>query len=99
MLFAYVDFGLSRRVKVTNATASSVPTNPLSTFSTTTVKPALGTAFTFCTDVSLLVQETGRLFGMVDEEERERVRKRPGLRGVVEVLKSRVSVCPFNVFA
>jgi len=81
---------------VINATASSVPTNPLSTFSTTTVKPALGTAFTFGSDISLLVQESGRLFGMVDEEERERIRKRPGLRGVVEVLKSRVGVSVTN---
>ncbi len=78
-----------------NATASSLPTNPLSTFSTTTVKPALGTAFTFCSDISLLVQESGRLFGMIDEEERERIRKQPGLRGVVEVLKSRVSVSEY----
>jgi len=80
---------------VINATASSLPTNPLSTFSTTTVKPALGTAFTFCSDISLLVQESGRLFGMIDEEERERIRKQPGLRGVVEVLKSRVSVSAY----
>ena len=29
---------------------------------------------------------------MVDEQERERVRSKPGLRGVMEVLKSRVSV-------
>jgi DNA repair protein RAD51 len=58
----------------------------------TTIRPALGTAFTYFADVTLLVQETGKLFGQVDEEERERVRKQPGLRAVVEVLKSRVSV-------
>ena len=40
------------------------------------------------------MQETGRLFGMVDEGERERIRTQPGLRAVVEVLKSRVSVRP-----
>ena len=33
---------------------------------------------------------------MVDEEERERTRRKPGLRGVVEVLKSRVSVGSFR---
>jgi len=32
---------------------------------------------------------------MIDEEERERIRKQPGLRGVVEVLKSRVSVSEY----
>ena len=31
---------------------------------------------------------------MVDEGERERIRTQPGLRAVVEVLKSRVSVRP-----
>lgn len=42
--------------------------------------------------MTLLVQETGKLFGMVDEDERERTRKAPGLRAVVEVIKSRVAV-------
>ena len=78
--------------QITNSTTSSVPTNPLSNFSSTTIKPALGTAFTYHSDISLLVQETGKVFGLVDEVERERVRTAPGLRGVVEVLKSRVSV-------
>jgi hypothetical protein len=40
------------------------------------------------------MQETGKLFGMVDEGERDRIRREPGLRAVVEVLKSRVSVRP-----
>jgi hypothetical protein len=34
------------------------------------------------------------LFGMVDEGERERIRTSPGLRAVVEVIKSRISVRP-----
>jgi DNA repair protein RAD51 len=38
------------------------------------------------------MQETGKLFGMMDAGERDRVRTAPGLRTVVEVLKSRVSV-------
>jgi DNA repair protein RAD51 len=79
---------------VINAHATSVPTNPLSRFSATSIKPALGSSFTFTSDISLLIQETGKLFGMVDEGERERIRTAPGLRAVVEVLKSRVSVCP-----
>jgi hypothetical protein len=37
---------------------------------------------------------------MVDEGERERIRTSPGLRAVVEVIKSRISVCPaYNVKA
>lgn len=80
--------------QITNGHASSVPTNSLSRFSATSIKPALGTAFTFTADISLLVQETGKLFGMIDATERERARSAPGLRGVVEVLKSRVSVGP-----
>lgn len=40
----------------------------------------------------MLVQDTGRIFGLADEEERERVRRKPGLRAVVEVIKSRMSV-------
>jgi DNA repair protein RAD51 len=56
------------------------------------VKPSLGTAFGYCADVTLLVQETGKLFGMVDEAERERTKNAPGLRAVVEVIKSRVAV-------
>ncbi|EIW72631.1 hypothetical protein TREMEDRAFT_70770 [Tremella mesenterica DSM 1558] len=76
---------------VINTTVSSSPINPLSNFSPTTIKPALGIAFGYCADVTLLIQETGKVFGLVDEEERDRVRRKPGLRGVVEVLKSRVS--------
>ncbi|GFZ43194.1 hypothetical protein JCM24511_00913 [Saitozyma sp. JCM 24511] len=76
---------------ITNFPSSSLPNNAHSSFSMTTIRPALGTAFTYFADVTLLVQETGKLFGQVDEEERERVRKQPGLRAAVEVLKSRVS--------
>lgn len=72
--------------------ASCVPTNPLSAFSTTTVKPGLGASFAFATDVELLLQDTGRVFGLVDEGERDRAHSGPGLRVVAEVLKSRVSV-------
>ncbi|ORX34218.1 hypothetical protein BD324DRAFT_637144 [Kockovaella imperatae] len=76
---------------ITNSTASALPFNPLSNFSVTTLKPALGTAFTYHSDISLLVQETGKIFGMIDPDERDRVRAAPGLRGVVEVIKSRVT--------
>lgn len=78
--------------QITTSAVSSLPSNPLSGFSATTTKPALGTAFTYHTDVSLFVQETGKVFGMVDEGERERTRTGLGLRGLVEVLKSRISV-------
>ncbi|TYJ55899.1 hypothetical protein B9479_003422 [Cryptococcus floricola] len=78
-------------VLVINSTVTSFPTNPLSRFNKTNIKPALGTAFTYCTDATLLVQETGKVFGMMDEEERERVRRAPGLRALVEVVRSRVS--------
>ncbi|KAK4685825.1 hypothetical protein P7C73_g4316, partial [Tremellales sp. Uapishka_1] len=84
---------------VTNATSSSQPRNPQSSFGVTNIKPSLGAAFTFCSDVSLLVQETGRVFGYKDITERERIRTGPGLRAVVEVLKSRVSPSlRWNVF-
>lgn len=46
--------------------------------------------------MTLLLQETGKLFGLLDEGERERARSAPGLRAVVEVLKSRVSVSDLN---
>jgi DNA repair protein RAD51 len=39
-----------------------------------------------------MVQSTGKLFGEIDEGERDRAFSKPGLRGVVEVMKSRVSV-------
>ncbi|ODN84195.1 hypothetical protein L202_00194 [Cryptococcus amylolentus CBS 6039] len=78
-------------VLVINSTVTSFPTNPLSRFNKTNIKPALGTAFTYCTDATLLMQETGKVFGMMDEEERERVRRAPGLRALLEVVRSRVS--------
>lgn len=69
-----------------------MPKNDLSSFSVTASKPALGSSYTYHVDVSLLVQDTGKVFGLVDENERQRGLQAPGLRGVVEVLKSRVSV-------
>ncbi|KAL7423772.1 hypothetical protein Q5752_001356 [Cryptotrichosporon argae] len=75
---------------VLNVPVSSVPTNPLSSFSATTTKSSLGTAFTYAVDVSLFMQDTGKVFGMADEAERKRSLQ-PGVRAVVEVLKSRVS--------
>lgn len=56
------------------------------------MKPALGVGFTYFADITLLVQSTGKIFGEIDEGERDRTYNKPGLRGVVEVLKSRVSV-------
>ncbi|KAK1927712.1 hypothetical protein DB88DRAFT_479000 [Papiliotrema laurentii] len=76
---------------IVNTSSSSLPGNPLSSFSATTTKPSLGAAFTYHADISLFVQETGRVFGMVDQTERERTRTEPGMRALVEVLKSRVS--------
>ncbi len=78
--------------QVINSAASSIPANPLSIFSTTTVKPALGVTLTFTFDTELLLQDTGRVFGLADEGERERAGSAPGLRVLVEVLKSRSSV-------
>lgn len=58
-----------------------------SVFSTTTVKPSLGTGFTYTSDVTLLLQKTGEVF---DSDENE---KRNGQgRSVVEVLKNRTGV-------
>ncbi|KAE8540133.1 hypothetical protein D1P53_004071 [Cryptococcus gattii VGV] len=76
---------------VINSTVACIPTNPLSRFNKLNIKPALGSSFTYTTDATLLVQETGKVFGMLDEEERERIKKAPGLRGSVEVVRSRVS--------
>ncbi|WRT63960.1 uncharacterized protein IL334_000887 [Kwoniella shivajii] len=76
---------------IINSSVSSQPTNPLSAFNRTDIKPALGASFTFTTDITLLIQETGRVFGLADAEERERIRNKPGLRGLVEVIRSRVS--------
>lgn len=76
---------------VINSTVTSIPTNPLSRFNKLNIKPALGSSFTYTTDATLLVQETGKVFGMLDEEERERIKKAPGLRGSVEIVRSRIS--------
>nr|KIR87410.1 hypothetical protein I308_02354 [Cryptococcus tetragattii IND107] len=76
---------------VINSTVTCIPTNPLSRFNKLNIKPALGSSFTYTTDATLLVQETGKVFGMLDEEERERIKKAAGLRGSVEVVRSRVS--------
>jgi DNA repair protein RAD51 len=61
-------------------------------FSTTTVKPALGVTLTFTADTELLLQDTGRVFGLADEGERERAGSASGLRILMEVVKSRSSV-------
>ncbi|KAK6905517.1 hypothetical protein L486_07128 [Kwoniella mangroviensis CBS 10435] len=76
---------------IINSTASSFPTNPQSSFNKMDIKPALGASFTFTTDMTLLIQETGRVFGLIDAEEKERIRSKPGLRGLVEVIRSRMS--------
>ncbi|WVN85626.1 uncharacterized protein L203_100775 [Cryptococcus depauperatus CBS 7841] len=76
---------------IINSSVISQPTNSLSHFNSVNIKPALGSSFTYLVDVTLLIQETGKVFGIMDEEERERIRKLPGLRGFVEVIKSRVS--------
>ncbi|OCF38562.1 hypothetical protein I317_07672 [Kwoniella heveanensis CBS 569] len=77
---------------IINSAVSSQPTNSQSSFNKMDIKPALGGAFTFCTDLTLLLQETGRIFGLMDANERERIRSEPGLRALVEVVRSRV--CP-----
>ncbi|OWZ70788.1 hypothetical protein AYX14_03844 [Cryptococcus neoformans] len=76
---------------VINSTVTSIPTNPLSRFNKLNIKPALGSSFTYTTDATLLIQETGKVFGMLDEEERERIKKARGLRGSVEIVRSRIS--------
>nr|ODO02316.1 hypothetical protein L204_01049 [Cryptococcus depauperatus CBS 7855] len=76
---------------IINSSVISQPTNSLSHFNSVNIKPALGSSFTYLVDVTLLIQETGKVFGIMDEEERERIRRLPGLRGFVEVIKSRVS--------
>lgn len=78
--------------QVINSAVTSIPTNPLSRFNKLNIKPALGSSFTYTTDATLLIQETGKVFGMLDEEERERIKKAPGLRGSVEIVRSRISV-------
>lgn len=78
--------------QITNSTSSSRPRNLASIFTGTDVKPALGTGFTYLADTTLLVQSTGKLFGGIDEGERDRVWEKPGLRAVVEVIKSRTCV-------
>ncbi|EAL22038.1 hypothetical protein CNBC1760 [Cryptococcus deneoformans B-3501A] len=83
---------------VINSTVTSIPTNPLSRFNKLNIKPALGSSFTYTTDATLLVQETGKVFGMLDEEERERIKKAPGLRGSVEIVRSRISTGGWAVF-
>lgn len=50
--------------KITQTPVSSLPTFPLSAFSTTTVKPALGASFTYLSDISLLVQKSTDVFVM-----------------------------------
>jgi hypothetical protein len=69
-----------------------LPTNPNSAFSTTSIKPALGSSFTFFVDITLLLQDSSKVFPM-DEGERERARSKDGgMRGVAEVLKNRFGV-------
>lgn len=79
-------------LQITNSPASSVPSNSLSTFSSTAIKPSLGSSLSFETDVEILLQDTGRVFGLADQGERDRASSAPGLRVLAEVLKSRVSV-------
>ncbi|WVR05718.1 hypothetical protein IAU60_002742 [Kwoniella sp. DSM 27419] len=76
---------------IINSAVASQPINPLSSFNRMDIKPALGGAFTFCSDATLLMQETGRIFGLLDAEERARMSSAPGLRVLVEVIRSRVS--------
>jgi len=76
---------------IVNAASSAAGDNLHSVFSSTSSKPSLGPSFTFCADVTLFIQETGRVFGLMDEGERERSTRQPGFRAVVEVIKSRVS--------
>ncbi|WWC86064.1 uncharacterized protein L201_000935 [Kwoniella dendrophila CBS 6074] len=76
---------------IINSAVSAHPTNSQSSFNKIDIKPALGASFTFTTDITLLIQETGKVFGLIDAEEKERIRSAPGLRGLVEVIRSRIS--------
>jgi DNA repair protein RAD51 len=44
-----------------------------------------------------MIQSSGKLFGELDEGVRDRAFNKPGLRGVVEVMKSRVSVSSLDL--
>lgn len=81
----------STHTQLTNTTAASGIRNERSTFSASKTKPSLGVSYSFTSDVEILLENSAKIFGLVDAGERERASK-PGLRVVMEVLKSRVSV-------
>nr|XP_019014769.1 uncharacterized protein I206_00855 [Kwoniella pini CBS 10737]OCF53550.1 hypothetical protein I206_00855 [Kwoniella pini CBS 10737] len=76
---------------IINATVSCEPTNLQSSFNKMEIKPALGPAFTFTTDITLLMQETGVIFGLLDHQEKNRKFGGPGLRALVEVIRSKIT--------
>ncbi|EJT45318.1 hypothetical protein A1Q1_06215 [Trichosporon asahii var. asahii CBS 2479] len=76
--------------QLTNTTAASGIHNERSAFSASKTKPSLGVSHSFTSDVEILLENSAKIFGLVDAGERERASK-PGLRVVMEVLKSRVS--------
>lgn len=82
---------LSTYTQLTNTTAASGIRNERSAFSASKTKPSLGVSYSFTSDVEILLENSAKIFGLVDAGERERASK-PGLRVVMEVLKSRVSV-------
>ena len=93
--------------KVTQTPVTALPTFPLSAFSTTTVKPPLGTSFTYFPDISLLLQKSTDVFVMDSYERKmmgtratktttgdllERIGADQESRIVVEVIKNRSGV-------
>ncbi|KAJ9115635.1 hypothetical protein QFC20_000962 [Naganishia adeliensis] len=64
---------------ITQTPVSSLPTFPLSAFSTTTVKPPLGASFTYLSDISLLIQKSTDVFVM-DAYERKMMANTKGVR-------------------
>jgi hypothetical protein len=62
-----IGMGLKLRLvpaQITQTPVASLPTFPLSAFSTTTVKPPLGASFTYFSDISLLIQKSTDVFVM-----------------------------------
>ncbi|WWC58414.1 uncharacterized protein I303_100954 [Kwoniella dejecticola CBS 10117] len=76
---------------IINSTAWLQTSNPQSSFNRTEIYPRLGSSFTFTTDDTLLLQNTGHVFSMMDHVEKNRMINDIGLRALVEVIRSRIS--------
>ncbi|KAI5454627.1 hypothetical protein NCC49_003520 [Naganishia albida] len=70
-------------VIIAQSPVSSLPTFPLSAFSTTTVKPPLGASFTYFSDISLLIQKSTDVFVMDAYERKMMTNVKGGTDGLV----------------